>query len=94
MKFNLKKTVAHDVMEVGQVGYGPTAANQGSFARSAVVGAASLLGAVASHAAAIDVTATVTEIGAQAAPIALIGGAVLAIFVGLKAFKWVRRALS
>lgn len=46
------------------------------------------------QAAAIDVTATVTDIAAQAAPIALIGGAVLAIFVAVKAFKWVRRALS
>lgn len=49
---------------------------------------------VGAHAAAIDVTAVVTDIGAQAAPIGLIGGAVLLIFVAVKAFKWVRRALS
>lgn len=50
--------------------------------------------ATASQAAAIDVTSVVTDISAQSAPIALIGAAVLLIFVGLKAFKWVRRALS
>jgi hypothetical protein len=49
---------------------------------------------LASQAAAIDVTSTVTEIAAQAAPIALIGGGVLAIMVAVKAFKWVRAALS
>lgn len=45
-------------------------------------------------AAAIDVADVVTDIGAQAAPVALIGTAVLILFVGIKAFKWVRRALS
>lgn len=42
----------------------------------------------------IDVAAVVTEIGNQATPIAAIGGAVLLIFVAVKAFKWVRKALS
>ena len=46
------------------------------------------------QAAAIDVSGTVTEIAAQAAPIALIGGGVLAIMVAVKAFRWVRAALS
>ncbi len=50
--------------------------------------------AAASHAEAIDVAAVVTDIGAQAAPIALIGAAVLILHVGVKAFKWVRSALS
>lgn len=50
-------------------------------------------GAASSFAAGIDVTSVVTTIGDQAAPIALIGGAVLAIVVGVKAFKWVRSAL-
>lgn len=50
--------------------------------------------ALPAHAAAIDVSAIVTDIGAQAAPIGLIGGAVLLIFVAVKAFKWVRGALS
>lgn len=44
-------------------------------------------------AAAPDVTATVTAIGEAAAPIAAIGGAVLAILVATKVYKWVRRAM-
>ena len=54
---------------------------------------ASFLVAGAANAAAVDVTAVVTDIAAQAAPIAAIGAAVLLIYVGIKAFKWVRRAL-
>lgn len=54
-----------------------------------VVGALAAAGAAN---AAIDVTAVVTEIGASAAPIGLIGSAVLLIVVALKAFHWVRRA--
>ena len=50
--------------------------------------------ATASQAAAIDVAAVVTDIGAQAAPIAVSGGGVLLIMVAVKAFKWVRSALS
>lgn len=46
------------------------------------------------NAAAIDVSSVVTDIGAQAAPVGLIGGAVLMLVVGIKAFKWVRQALS
>jgi len=46
------------------------------------------------NAAAIDVAAVVTDIGAQAAPVGLIGGAVLLIVLAVKAFKWVRGALS
>lgn len=42
--------------------------------------------------AAVDVTAVVTDILAAAAPIALIGGAVLTIHYGAKVFKWVRKA--
>lgn len=59
------------------------------FAVSTLVG-----GAVVSQAAAIDVTSLVTDIGAQAAPIALIGGAVLLVHLAVKAFKWVRSSLS
>lgn len=59
------------------------------------VAAAGLVAATsAANAAAVDVAAVVTDIGAQAAPIGLIGGAVLLIYVGVKAFKWVRGALS
>lgn len=60
----------------------------------ALVGAGALVLAGASHAAAIDVTDVVSEIGAQAAPVAAIGAAVLLLVVGIKAFQWVRRALA
>jgi hypothetical protein len=43
---------------------------------------------------AVDVTAVTASIAEQAAPVAAIGAAVLLLFVGIKAFKWVRRALS
>lgn len=59
-----------------------------------LVAAGALTLAGASQAGAIDVTAVVTEIGAQAAPIASIGAAVLLLVVGIKAFQWVRRALN
>ncbi|WP_038206676.1 major capsid protein [Xenophilus azovorans] len=53
------------------------------------------LGALASaNAAAIDVTDLVTDIAAQAAPVGLVGVAVLMIYGAVKAFKWVRAALS
>lgn len=56
-----------------------------------VVGLLTLAGQA--QAAAIDVTDVVADITAQAAPIAAIGSAVLVLHVGIKAFKWVRRAL-
>lgn len=62
-------------------------------ARAAIVAAPAVAFASGAQAAAIDVTSVVSEITSQAAPIALIGGAVLAVYVGIKAFKWVRRAL-
>lgn len=46
------------------------------------------------NAAAIDVASVTTDIAAQAAPVAAIGAAVLLLYVGIKAFKWVRKALS
>lgn len=57
-------------------------------------GALVVMTAAQAHAAGIDVASVVTTIGDQATPIGLIGGAVLAIVVGVKAFKWVRAALS
>jgi len=57
-----------------------------------VIGLGLVLVSSLSQAAAIDVAAVVTDIGAQAAPVALIGAAVLLLTVGIKAFKWVRRA--
>lgn len=54
-----------------------------------------LMGAgVAANAAAIDVADVVTDIAAQAAPVGLIGAAVLTLFVAIKAFRWVRGALA
>ena len=55
----------------------------------AIAGASS-----SSFAAAIDVSAVVTDIGAQAVPIGAVGGAVLIIVAAVKAFKWVRAAMS
>lgn len=66
---------------------------QKTFRRS-LVAVGSLVGAAAANAAAVDVTAVTTDIAAQAAPIAAVGAAVLVLFVGIKAFKWVRKALS
>ncbi|GAO72222.1 major capsid protein [Comamonas sp. E6] len=64
------------------------------YGSSAVVAAGALAAASAANAAAVDVAGVVTDIGAQAAPIGLIGAAVLLIYVGVKAFRWVRSALS
>ncbi len=44
-------------------------------------------------AAAPDVAPVVTEIDGAAVPIAAIGAAVLLVMVGIKVFKWVRRAM-
>lgn len=60
--------------------------------RQAVV-AASMVSAGSAFAAAPDVEAVVTEITAAATPIAAIGSAVLLVMVGIKVFKWVRRAM-
>lgn len=56
--------------------------------------AGALVLASQAHAAAVDVAAVVTDIGAQIAPIVAIGGAVLLVFVSVRAFRWVRSALS
>lgn len=66
---------------------------QKTFNRS-LVALSGLAGAAAANAAAVDVTAVSADIAAQAAPVAAIGAAVLILFVGIKAFKWVRKALS
>ena len=64
-----------------------------NFTNVSALGFGLLLGAGTASAAAVDVSAVVTDIAAQAAPIALIGAAVLILMVGIKAFKWVRRAM-
>ena len=61
---------------------------------TSVVAIAAAAGTAAANAAAVDVTAVVTDIGAQIAPITAVGGAVLTVYVAVKAFQWVRRALS
>lgn len=48
----------------------------------------------ASQAAAIDVSGAVTDIGAQAAPVGLVGVACLLVYGAVKAFNWVRGALK
>jgi len=57
-----------------------------------VLGLGLVLVSSLSQAAAIDVATVVSDIAAQAAPVALIGAAVLLLTVGIKAFKWVRKA--
>lgn len=61
----------------------------------ALVLAASVLGVFSAPAmaAAVDVTTVTADIAAQSAPVAAIGAAVLLLIVGIKAFKWVRRAM-
>lgn len=54
---------------------------------------AALLAYVNSAMAAVDVTAVVTEIEGAVVPIGLIGAAVLVVMVGIKVYKWVRRAM-
>lgn len=53
-----------------------------------------VFGSTSASAAAIDVTAVVTDIQAQATPIGLVGGAVLIIYAAVKAFRWVRSAMA
>lgn len=60
---------------------------------SQAAAAGALVVAGGANAAAVDVADVVTDIGAQAGPIGLIGGAVLLIVVAVAAFKWVRSAL-
>lgn len=45
-------------------------------------------------AAAIDVSDVVSDIKGQIAAVVLIGGAVLLVYAAVKAFKWVRGAMS
>ncbi|MGY4890405.1 major capsid protein [Xanthomonas campestris pv. passiflorae] len=61
----------------------------------AAVGSAALVSvpAFASGAGGVDVGDVVSAIKAAAGPIAAIGGAVLTVMVGIKVYKWVRRAM-
>ncbi len=62
--------------------------------KAATTAALAVIAATNAQAAAVDVSAVVTEIGAQAGPVSLIGTAILALFVGIKAFKWVQKVLG
>ena len=62
--------------------------------KAATTAALAVIAATHAQAAAVDVSAVVTEIGAQAGPVSLIGTAILALFVGIKAFKWVQKVLG
>jgi len=48
----------------------------------------------AAQATAVDVSGLVTGIGEQVASISLVGGAVLLVYMAVKAFKFVRAAMS
>lgn len=54
---------------------------------------AAALVASPAFAQAVDVSGVTAAIDGAAAPIAAIGGAVLLILVGIKVYKWVRRAM-
>ncbi len=62
--------------------------------KAATTAALPVIAATNAQAAAVDVSAVVTEIGAQAGPVSLVGTAILALFVGIKAFKWVQKVLG
>lgn len=62
--------------------------------KAATTAVLAVIAATNAQAAAVDVTSVVTEIGAQATPVSLVGTAVLALYVGIKAFQWVRKALG
>ncbi|WP_127166219.1 MULTISPECIES: major capsid protein [Xanthomonas] len=61
----------------------------------AAVGSAAFVSApaFASGGGGVDVGDVVAAIQGAAAPIAAIGGAVLTVMVGIKVYKWVRRAM-
>ena len=67
--------------------------NKAKLAALAATGAA-LTVAQPAMAAAIDVADVVTDIKAQIASVVLIGGAVLLVVASVKAFRWVRAAMS
>ena len=58
------------------------------------VGVLAAAGASQAAGTAVDVTDVVSTVGAQLVPIGLVGVAVLGVVVAVKAFKWVRGALS
>lgn len=61
--------------------------------RLKAIAAASMIASATAAQAAVNVTDVVAEIEAAATPIAAIGAAVLIVMVGIKVYKWVRRAM-
>jgi hypothetical protein len=59
----------------------------------ATVAVPAALVANGAHAEGVDVSGVVTAINGAAAPIASIGAAVLLVMVGIKVYKWVRKAM-
>lgn len=57
-------------------------------------GTTAVLAAGPAMAEAVDVATAVTDIKSQIASIALVGGAVLGVYAAVKAFKWIRSAMS
>jgi len=47
----------------------------------------------AAHAAPVDVSGVVTNIGEQIGPVTAIGGGILLVIVAVAAFRWIRSAL-
>jgi len=68
---------------------------RGKLSAAAAVGTTALVSApaFASGGGGVDVGDVVSAIQGAAAPIAAIGAAVLTIMVGIKVYKWVRRAM-
>lgn len=64
--------------------------NKKMFARLAALAATAT--ATVAHAA-IDVSATVTELGEVKTAVVSIGAVVLTIYVGIKLYKWIKAAL-
>jgi Inovirus Coat protein B len=66
-----------------------------TFRQKAKYGLAAVSMAIASTAAtaAVDVSATITELGDVKTAVLAIGIAVLAIAIGIKLYKWVKAAL-
>lgn len=57
---------------------------------------AALVGSVGvpAMAAAVDVSAVTADISAQLGPVGLIGAGILILTVGIKAFKWIQKAMG
>lgn len=64
-----------------------------SFFTRAVVALSALFAAGFAHAE-IDVSGVTTEISSASTAVATVGAAILLLYVGIKAYQWVRKALN